>query len=135
VGELTLCWTGAGPCTGETRKKDGSDALSVGGHIVRLLLYFVELLFVALVWRALGRVIRSVFGATGANPSSSGARSSAGNASSPPAVHGKTARDPVCGMFVSTELSVRLERDGKTVHFCSSDCLARYEKQRAEVSG
>jgi YHS domain-containing protein len=104
---------------------------------VRLLLYFVELLFVALVWRTLGRVIRSFFGATGtgANPSSTGARNSARNANSSPAVHGETARDPVCGMFVSTELSLRLKRDGKTLHFCSQDCLERYERQRAAVSG
>jgi YHS domain-containing protein len=102
---------------------------------VRLLLYFVELLFVALVWRTLGRVIRSFFGATGANPSSTGARNSPRSANSPPAAHGETARDPVCGMFVSTELSLRLKRDGKTLHFCSQDCLERYERQRAAVSG
>lgn len=99
--------------------------------MVRLLLYLVEILFVALMWRTLRRVFGSLFGATGVNPPSSGARNSPGNAGSPPAVHGETGRDPVCGMFVSTELSLRLKRDGKTLHFCSPDCLARYEKQRA----
>jgi YHS domain-containing protein len=102
---------------------------------MRLLLYLVELLFIALVWRAFGRLIRSVFGATGANPSSSGARNSPSYTGSPPVVHGETARDPVCGMFVSTELSLRLKQDGKTLHFCSRDCLERYEKHRAGVSG
>jgi YHS domain-containing protein len=103
--------------------------------MMRLLLYFLEVLFVALMWRALGRVIRSFFGATGANPSSTTARNSTFHTGSPPVVHGETARDPVCGMFVSTELSLRLKQDGKTLHFCSRDCLERYEKQRAEVHG
>jgi YHS domain-containing protein len=101
--------------------------------MMRLLLYFVELLFIALVWRTLGRAIRSFFGATGANPPFTGARNP--NPGSPPAVHGETARDPVCGMFVSTELSLRLNRHGKTLHFCSRDCLERYEKQMAGVGG
>jgi len=101
---------------------------------VRLLLYLVELLFVALVWRILGRVIRSFFGVTGANPPSTGRRNSPPNSDSPLAVHGETARDPVCGMFVSTELSLRLKRDGKTLHFCSHDCLERYEKQEGPES-
>src|SRR5262249_53705474 len=103
---------------------------TLGFVIVRLLLYLVELLFVVLVWRTLGRAIRAFFGATGANPST-GARNSRRNASSPPAVHGETARDPVCGMFVSTELSLRLKRDGKTLHFCSRDCLERYESDNS----
>lgn len=102
---------------------------------MRLLFYFVELLFVALVWRTLARAIQSFFGTTGANPSSTGTRNSSRKSSPPPAVHGETARDPVCGMFVSTELSVRLKRNGKTLHFCSRDCLERYDKPRAGVSG
>ena len=105
-----------------------------GTNMVRLLLYFVELLFIALVWRSLSRVIRSFFGATGAYPSSTSARNSSRHAGSAPDVQGETARDPVCGMFVSTELSLRLKRDGKTQHFCSRDCLERYEKQRAGVT-
>jgi|SRR5579875_2210979 YHS domain-containing protein len=43
-------------------------------------------------------------------------------------VHGETARDPVCGMFVSTELSHRLEWHGKLLHFCSEECLNQYRK-------
>ncbi len=92
--------------------------------MVRFLFYFVEFLFVVLVWRTLGRVFQHLFG--GASPSSSSARNSYR------IVHGETARDPVCGMFVSTELSHRLERDGKTLHFCSRECLERYGKQKAE---
>jgi YHS domain-containing protein len=46
---------------------------------------------------------------------------------------GRTARDPVCGMFVSTEVSYRLKRGEETLHFCSQDCLERYEKKTAKA--
>jgi YHS domain-containing protein len=39
---------------------------------------------------------------------------------------GEMVRDPVCGMFVSTELSHRLKRQGQTFHFCSEQCLQKY---------
>jgi YHS domain-containing protein len=47
---------------------------------------------------------------------------------------GKTERDPICGMFVSTELSHRLVRGSETLHFCSRECLERYQKEMANVS-
>jgi YHS domain-containing protein len=40
---------------------------------------------------------------------------------------GQTARDPVCGMFVSTEVSHKLQVNGKTLHFCSEECLNQYQ--------
>ncbi len=54
----------------------------------------------------------------------------AGKSRSPahPAAGGQMVRDPVCGMFVSTELSHRLQEDGKTVYFCSEKCLESYQK-------
>lgn len=42
---------------------------------------------------------------------------------------GQTARDPVCGMFVSTELSHKLNDGGLTLHFCSRECLEQYQKK------
>jgi YHS domain-containing protein len=47
---------------------------------------------------------------------------------------GKTERDPVCGMFVSTEVSHRLVRGSETLHFCSNECLERYQKDTANAS-
>jgi YHS domain-containing protein len=35
-------------------------------------------------------------------------------------------RDPVCGTFVSAEISYPLELDGESLHFCSAECRARY---------
>ena len=49
--------------------------------------------------------------------------------SSQPMLDGKMVRDPVCGMFVSTELSHQLTEQGQTLHFCSRECLERYQKE------
>ena len=48
-----------------------------------------------------------------------------------PLIRGETARDPVCGIFVSTEVSYRLTEQGETLHFCSRECLERYRKESA----
>jgi YHS domain-containing protein len=96
--------------------------------MVRLFFYLFDLLIAMLAWRALGRVFQSLFGSPTANPFAPGARNSSRNAGASPAFHGETARDPLCGMFVSTELSHRLEQDGTTLHFCSRECLERFQK-------
>jgi YHS domain-containing protein len=44
------------------------------------------------------------------------------------------ARDPVCGMFVSTELSQQLKRGTGTLHFCSRECLEKYAKGAEHVA-
>jgi len=45
-----------------------------------------------------------------------------------PAVHtgGELKRDPVCGTFVSVDVSVTKRIDGQTVHFCSAACRDKY---------
>ena len=82
-----------------------------------------------LAWRVLGRVFQSLFSTLGADRFSSRERNSRRNADTPRAVYGEMARDPMCGMFVSTELSHRLDWNGKTLHFCSRECLQRYREQ------
>jgi YHS domain-containing protein len=37
-------------------------------------------------------------------------------------------RDPVCGTYVSAEISVKLEKSGHITHFCSAECRERYER-------
>ncbi len=37
-------------------------------------------------------------------------------------------RDPVCGIFVSTETSIKLNIDGDVVHFCSDACCQKYRE-------
>jgi len=56
-----------------------------------------------------------------------GGRGVAGAAA--PVSPGEMARDPECGMFVSTEVSRRLKRGGQTLHFCSDDCLEKYKRR------
>ncbi|MBI3483977.1 MAG: YHS domain-containing protein [Acidobacteria bacterium] len=36
-------------------------------------------------------------------------------------------RDPVCGMFVSPEISFTLEQSGQVHHFCSAECRERFK--------
>ena len=50
---------------------------------------------------------------------------------SQPLIRGETARDPVCGIFVSTEVSYRLPEGEATLHFCSRECRERYRKESA----
>jgi len=93
-----------------------------------LLSYLVELIFVVVVGKLLGGALRSFFapypmrGEAHASPRAKQVRI------------GKTERDPVCGMFVSTELSHCLVRGAETLHFCSRECLERYQKETANAS-
>jgi YHS domain-containing protein len=96
--------------------------------MVRLLASLFEFVLVILVGRLLGRAVERLWGRThgrGGFPSADG--------SPRRTVEGRMARDPVCGTFVSTDLSQRLDQGGETLHFCSRDCRERYEK--TNVSG
>jgi YHS domain-containing protein len=48
--------------------------------------------------------------------------------SAPMQHRGEVERDPVCGMFVSTEVSEKLIVGANTYHFCSRECMSKYEK-------
>ena len=97
----------------------------------RLLSYLVELIFLILIAKMLGRALQGLFGPA---PGQRGNRPVRGESQDPSRMRvGKTERDPVCGMFVSTELSHRLVRGSETLHFCSNQCLERYQKETANV--
>jgi len=87
-----------------------------------------ELIFVIIVGKLLGRALRTFFAPTpvrgAARPSERANRVRIG----------RTERDPVCGMFVSTELSHSLVCGSQTLHFCSHECLERYQKETANAS-
>lgn len=36
-------------------------------------------------------------------------------------------RDPVCGTYVAGDISQRLIASGENLHFCSRDCMERYQ--------
>ena len=96
----------------------------------RLLSYLVELVFFVVIAKLLGRAVQGLL----SPPASRGENRTAGSQGSSQVRVGKTERDPVCGMFVSTELSHRLVRGSETLHFCSQECLERYQKESANVS-
>ena len=92
--------------------------------MARLLLYLFDLIVVTIVGWIIARVMQRLFGISTIR--SAGPRAAARGASRS-AIAGETARDPVCGMFVSTEVSHRLTRGKETLHFCSRECLERYQ--------
>ncbi len=96
--------------------------------MARWLFYLADLIIGVAVLARLGKLVHRIVGgpATGMGTGSRNSRHEA----APPAPGGETSRDPVCGIFVSTEVSHRLEMDGETLHFCSSDCLEKYKRNR-----
>jgi len=96
--------------------------------MTRFLLYLLNFVFVIIIGWILNRILGRLFGAP-ANPSGSRSVPRSGSAR---VIEGQTARDPVCGMFVSTELSQRLTRGKETLHFCSRACLERYQKNQSQ---
>ena len=98
----------------------------------RLLSYLVELVFVIVVSKMLGRALQGLFSPSAPRREN---RPVGGEPRKPSEMRiGKTERDPVCGMFVSTELSHRFVRGSETLHFCSRECLEQYQKEMANVS-
>jgi len=95
-----------------------------------LLSYVLDLIFFIIVAKMLGRVMQKLFGP----PPSRAGGPSGPTVESRQVRAGETKRDPVCGMFVSTELSHRLVRGSETLHFCSNECLERYQQDEANVS-
>ena len=97
----------------------------------RLFSYLFELVIIFLLVKVLGKALQALFGAPQVRLWSSSSRPSRER---PRETHqGETARDPVCGMFVSTELSHRLTRGAEVLHFCSRECLERYQKDAAKT--
>lgn len=43
-------------------------------------------------------------------------------------------RDPVCGTYVSPEISLKLEKSGHITHFCSAECRDRYGRPAARAA-
>ncbi|MCC6860817.1 MAG: hypothetical protein IT158_19775 [Bryobacterales bacterium] len=88
-----------------------------------ILINFVRLLFLVV----LVMVLRAAFGyvarALGGRPAGpvSGASAAGGRGSS-----GELKKDPVCGVFVSVQSSVKKTIDGEVMHFCSAACRDKF---------
>jgi len=96
------------------------------------LLDALEFIILALFLKAMARSLGSLFRSPGIHLRTSGSASP--RPASTVAHRGEMARDPVCGIFVSTEVSHRLRRGTETVHFCSRECLEKYQKDAQHVA-
>src|SRR5579863_5469532 len=99
----------------------------MGSFLIDIVEFVILLLFLKGLSRSLGALFRS---------SGIHVRTTAGKRPRPASAQprpGETARDPVCGMFVSTELSQQLSRGKETLHFCSRECLEKYQKEAVHV--
>src|SRR5437764_3792070 len=103
--------------------------------MVRLFAYLFDLIVAFFLARLVNRVLRQFFGGPQSRFGGPGKGARAECAPEREAVRGEMARDPVCGMFVSTELSHRLNQGGQTLHFCSQECLERYQRSETKRLG
>lgn len=94
----------------------------------RILDIVVDLILVVVVERVLESAVRGFMGH--GNAKSSGGEAPFDTSQKKDPRGGTTVRDPVCGMFVSTEVSHRLHWHGETLHFCSEECLNQYRKSK-----
>ena len=85
--------------------------------------YFVDVIFLLVTLRMVYGALRHLFAPRSVTPENRGPVDSASSGK----LQGEMARDPVCGMFVSTEVSHRLKWKGQTLHFCSAECLEKYQ--------
>jgi YHS domain-containing protein len=95
--------------------------------MMRLILYVFDFIFVMVIGWIVSRILRFITGGAPTPTSNPGPFRNSPKRE----MRGETARDPVCGMFVSTEVSHRLESDGKLLHFCSPECLEKYRSEAA----
>jgi YHS domain-containing protein len=102
----------------------------MGSFLFEILDFIALVVFVLAVLRKVGSLFSasSIHVRTSPGPQAKGAPASAGPH------RGETARDPVCGMFVSTELSQQLKRGTETLHFCSRECLDKFQKDAKHVA-
>jgi YHS domain-containing protein len=97
---------------------------------MRLLAYLFDLIVFVVIGRLVSLIIGRLFGK---QPAFRWSSRRAAPGAAPETRRGETVRDPVCGMFVSTELSHQLKQGRQVLHFCSEECLERYQKEVLHV--
>ncbi|MGH9406696.1 MAG: hypothetical protein ACRD3D_12785 [Terriglobia bacterium] len=95
----------------------------------RILDIVFDIVLFVVVEQVLTRVIAKVLGGRGVRFSHPGFRPRREERKE--TLRGEAARDPSCGMFVSPDVAHRLNWRGKTLYFCSQECLERYRKRAA----
>ena len=99
--------------------------------MLKLLVRILEI--VAILW-LLRLLWRSLFGTAARNRTSATSQSPDGNNPAPRMIQGEVHRDPQCGMFVSTELSIKSRFRGQQLHFCSPECRDKFLQIQAGKS-
>ena len=84
--------------------------MAILGRILRFVLWLL-----LATW-----LVRKVLGWLGGNSDQPAPRSA------PSRSAGALQRDPICGTYVSPEISQTLEHAGQVHHFCSAECRARF---------
>jgi YHS domain-containing protein len=92
-----------------------------------------EFVVLYVVVRFLGKAFQGFLGSSRLHINTSGEIPRGAPFRKPETVQGEVVRDPVCGMFVSTEVSHRLPEGQQVLHFCSRDCLEQYQKKTAHA--
>ena len=87
--------------------------------------YLVDVVFLLWMARLLYAGLRRLFAPKAGAPGPQDVSSARPVGRTP----GEMTRDPVCGMFVATEVSHRLKWKGAVLHFCSQECLEKYQAQ------
>ena len=101
--------------------------------LVRILEIVAILWLLRLLWRTLfGTVARNRTSAHSFRRAPS--QSPDGNNPAPGMIQGEVQRDPQCGTFVSTELSIRSRFRGQELHFCSPECRDKFLQIQAGKS-
>jgi len=54
---------------------------------------------------------------------------------SPPAKPAPLYRDPICGTYISPEISFPASHAGQVLHFCSAECRDRYLRSERQAAG
>ena len=81
----------------------------------------IEIVLPLLVFLFLRSFLKSIFGTA-----RSAQRRGEPQQAPPVIAGGELKKDPVCGTFVSTAMSIRRTVNGQIVHFCSKECSDKY---------
>lgn len=83
--------------------------------------------FIAIVW-VVRFLLRNLLGSGRSQTSAPFQSGGPANApsSGPSVVSGEMKKDPQCGTYVSTELSLKSRYAGEVVHFCSRQCQEQF---------
>jgi YHS domain-containing protein len=86
--------------------------------------FFVDFLLPLLLFLLVRSILKSVFGAA-----RTFSRQMQPQQPSAPTVQpgGELRKDPVCGTYVSTAISMSRNVNGQVVYFCSKQCADRYK--------